>query len=99
MKKLRHKLDESSDLDDFVVNDREMKVDWVENQVVSWRDKLLMGSESQKVNTHKEDDFEFLDGDVKKEIINGIPTITFSEWVNQFIAKPMARTVIVKLLG
>ncbi|MBA0607083.1 hypothetical protein Godav_019444 [Gossypium davidsonii] len=32
-----------------------------------------------KANTQKEDDFELFEGDAKEEIVNGIPTITFSE--------------------
>lgn len=40
-----------------------------------------------------------LEGDAKKEIVDGIPFMTFSEQVHQFIVKRMAQTVIVKLLG
>ncbi|MBA0819783.1 hypothetical protein Gohar_022043, partial [Gossypium harknessii] len=30
------------------------------------------------VNTQKEEDFELLEGDAKKEIVDGIPSILFS---------------------
>ncbi|MBA0580657.1 hypothetical protein Gorai_022866, partial [Gossypium raimondii] len=41
-----------------------------------------------------EDDFELLESDAKKEIVNGIPTITFSEPVHQFITKQMAKAAL-----
>ncbi|KAK5826867.1 hypothetical protein PVK06_021800 [Gossypium arboreum] len=56
---------------------------------MSWKDKLLMGSDVQKANTQKEDDFKLLEGDAKKEIVDGIPAITFTERVHQFISKPI----------
>ncbi|MBA0734078.1 hypothetical protein Gogos_018029 [Gossypium gossypioides] len=68
--KVRHRLDELSDSDNSVVNDMGMKVGSGTNPVVSWKDKLLMGSDFQKVNTQKEDDFELLEVDAKKEIVN-----------------------------
>ncbi|MBA0792592.1 hypothetical protein Gohar_017080, partial [Gossypium harknessii] len=92
--KVRHRLDELSDSDDSVGNDMGMKVDSGTNPIVSWKDKLLMGFDFQKANTQKEDDFELLEGDAKKEIVNGIPTITFSEPVHQFITKQMARAAL-----
>ncbi|MBA0567263.1 hypothetical protein Golob_012012, partial [Gossypium lobatum] len=45
------------------------------------------------------EDFELLEGEAKKEIIDGILSITFSERVHQFISKCMARTVPLKVIG
>ncbi|PPD69021.1 hypothetical protein GOBAR_DD34099 [Gossypium barbadense] len=47
----------------------------------------------------KDENFDLQKGDAKNEIVDGIPSITFSEKVHQFIAKRMSRRVIVKLLG
>ncbi|MBA0838231.1 hypothetical protein Goarm_010309 [Gossypium armourianum] len=46
-----------------------------------------------------EEDFELLEGEAKKEIIDGILSISFSERVHQFISKCMARTVPLKVIG
>ncbi|KAG8498975.1 hypothetical protein CXB51_005386 [Gossypium anomalum] len=44
-------------------------------------------------------DFELKDWDVVMEFVNGIPSLTFTDWVSQFIDRKMSLTVIVKLLG
>lgn len=44
-------------------------------------------------------DFELKDWDVVMEFVNGIPSLTFSDWASQFIDRNMSLTVIVKLLG
>ncbi|KAH1038555.1 hypothetical protein J1N35_040298 [Gossypium stocksii] len=45
------------------------------------------------------EDFELQQGDVTTKMIDGIPSITFSERVHKFIERKMATTIIVKLLG
>ncbi|KAH1097354.1 hypothetical protein J1N35_014275 [Gossypium stocksii] len=44
-------------------------------------------------------DFELKDWDVVMEFFDGIPSLTFSDRVSQFIYRKMSLTVIVKLLG
>lgn len=39
------------------------------------------------------------DGDVSSELIDGVPSITFSDRIKKFIEKGMAKTIIIKLLG
>lgn len=84
VKKVRRRWAEPPDLDsnDPIVDDNGRKVDG--KKVPSWRDKLI-GNHLGSVNW-QEDEFDLLDGGVTKEIVNGIPTITFSERVNQYIA-------------
>lgn len=47
----------------------------------------------------KEEDFDLEEEDARKEVIDKVPTITFSNRVLQFITKRMSCTMIVKLLG
>ncbi|KAH1032945.1 hypothetical protein J1N35_045119 [Gossypium stocksii] len=60
--------------------------------------KNSTGSNSGVVN-EEEEYFESQDGDVATELVNGGPSITFSDRVHQFIEYKMALIVIVKLLG
>ncbi|KAH1107096.1 hypothetical protein J1N35_010864 [Gossypium stocksii] len=46
-----------------------------------------------------EDDFDFMDGDITISIINGIPSIVFSERVRHLLVKDIANTMVIKLLG
>ncbi|PPD96896.1 hypothetical protein GOBAR_DD06097 [Gossypium barbadense] len=98
MTKVRRRTDKPPDPDDLVVNEIGVKVDSVEVRLVSWRINSW-GNTSEGIHSQKENDFELGEGGAKKEIIDGIPFITFSDRVYNFIAKCMARTIIVKLLG
>ncbi|MBA0803674.1 hypothetical protein Gohar_013861 [Gossypium harknessii] len=46
-----------------------------------------------------EDDLEFLEGDILRDIVNGIPAIDFSKRIQQILLKEMDQTVVLKLLG
>ncbi|KAH1130827.1 hypothetical protein J1N35_002205 [Gossypium stocksii] len=46
-----------------------------------------------------ESSLEFAKGDIKKSSINGIPSIVFSNRINQMLIKDMALMVVIKLLG
>ncbi|MBA0814392.1 hypothetical protein Gohar_020224 [Gossypium harknessii] len=46
-----------------------------------------------------EDDFDFIEGDITRSIVNGIPSIIFSKRVQHFLGKDMANTIVIKLLG
>ncbi|MBA0580563.1 hypothetical protein Gorai_022773 [Gossypium raimondii] len=47
----------------------------------------------------RDSDLELLEGDVRTTIVNGIPTITFSNRVKEIMFKEMELTVVLKLLG
>ncbi|MBA0595993.1 hypothetical protein Gorai_012841, partial [Gossypium raimondii] len=47
----------------------------------------------------EDEDFDLSKVDVKRSLVNGIPSIDFSERVNQILNKDMAFTVAIKLLG
>ncbi|MBA0770396.1 hypothetical protein Gotri_019041 [Gossypium trilobum] len=76
VKKVWRRLAESPDLDsdDPVADVNDMSVD--SERVISWKDKLI-GNQSMTVIS--EDEFELLDGNVTKEIVDGILSITFSD--------------------
>ncbi|MBA0664768.1 hypothetical protein Goklo_004720 [Gossypium klotzschianum] len=70
---------------------------------LSWKD-LLMGNKiiEQKVDSgsqQSQEDFSLTEGDVKKSVINGIPSIEVSERVHQLLEKEMSTSVVLKLLG
>ncbi|MBA0748295.1 hypothetical protein Gogos_005136, partial [Gossypium gossypioides] len=50
-------------------------------------------------NVSMEEDFELMGGDVITEMVDGVPSITFSNRVHEYIERRMTRTIIVKLLG
>ncbi|MBA0583846.1 hypothetical protein Gorai_014689, partial [Gossypium raimondii] len=68
-----------------------MVVDFFLILEVSWRVKLL-GREAP--NSGREEDFEFLDGDLVRSMVNGIPAINFSERIQQILFREMATTVV-----
>ncbi|PPR85928.1 hypothetical protein GOBAR_AA34766 [Gossypium barbadense] len=82
-----------------------MAVDLELKSVLSWKDRLLGGRyEGSKESAAqsllgKDDDFELLNRDITISLINGIPTISFSERINHSLIKDMATTVVIKLLG
>ncbi|KAK5819973.1 hypothetical protein PVK06_025013 [Gossypium arboreum] len=78
IKKLRQRSTEPPDPDDLVVNDKGIKVNTNNVTTKLWKDKLL-GNTTTSMNTQKEEDFELLQWDAKKEIVDGIPSIPFSE--------------------
>ncbi|MBA0819747.1 hypothetical protein Gohar_025648 [Gossypium harknessii] len=82
-----------------------MAVDSEPKPMLSWKDRLLGGRyEGSKASDawsrlSEDDDFELLDGNITRSLINDIPTISFSERINQLLIKDMATMVIIKLLG
>lgn len=73
----------------------DMVVDSTPTLRMSWREKVLGQGIS---GSGWEKDLEFLGGDITRTIVNGIPTINFSERVQQILVRDMASTVLVKLL-
>lgn len=47
----------------------------------------------------REEDFTLMEGNAVTDFIEGVPSITFSDRVKDFIQCQMASTVVVKLLG
>ncbi|MBA0841141.1 hypothetical protein Goarm_003651, partial [Gossypium armourianum] len=66
---------------------------------VSYKARLLGASFVQNLSTNAEEDFELHDGNMAMEVVDGVPSITFSDRVHQFIEQKMALIVIVKLPG
>lgn len=68
---------------------------------ISWKDKLL-GVNTDALNKngliHHEDctdeELDFLEGDVHRSIVNGIPSINFSERIQKILFKEMELTVV-----
>ncbi|KAK5772954.1 hypothetical protein PVK06_049256 [Gossypium arboreum] len=65
----------------------------------SWKDKLVGISSIVGNGLKEKEDFELLDGDFYKSIVNGTPSIEFSKRINQILVKDMENTVVLKLLG
>lgn len=65
---------------------------------VSWKDKLIGSSSMIGKELEKKNDFELLDGDIQRFIINGTLSIEFSNRINQILVKDMANTMVIKLL-
>ncbi|KAK9028213.1 hypothetical protein V6N11_068023 [Hibiscus sabdariffa] len=72
-----------------------------EQRIPSYRDKLTgtsrMPAEEEEILD--EDDFEILEGDVKRSVVDGIINIDFSTRVQDLAVKSLDRTIVVKLLG
>ncbi|MBA0700722.1 hypothetical protein Goari_005569, partial [Gossypium aridum] len=73
---------------------------------LSWKDKLLggetiiSGSDCNVSNEGSESELELLEGDVSTTMVNGIPTIAFSDRnKNKILFKEIKLTVVLKLLG
>lgn len=76
--------------------ENDMVVDSILALEISWNDKVLgRGAPSSGMD----EDFELLDGDVVRTMVNGILVISFSERVQHVLIRDMVTTVVVKLLG
>ncbi|MBA0660151.1 hypothetical protein Goklo_012200 [Gossypium klotzschianum] len=79
-------------------------VGWATKKVRRWPDMSpdvedpTVDGNVRKIDNFEEN-FELLDGYVMTEVVDGIPSITFSVRVQKFIERKMARTIVVKLLG
>lgn len=70
----------------------------VTTHTVSWKEKLL-GQSGVDENIMVDEDFELGEEDAIKVMVDGILSVIFSDRVHQFIARCMARTAIIKLVG
>ncbi|KAG4126341.1 hypothetical protein ERO13_D10G151550v2 [Gossypium hirsutum] len=98
-KKVRRHTGVPPDLNDSTVDENGQVVQDASLPQASYKAKLLGASFVQNLSTNAEEDFELQDGNVAMEVVDGVPSITFSDRVHQFIEQKMALIVIVKLLG
>ncbi|PPS06513.1 hypothetical protein GOBAR_AA14134 [Gossypium barbadense] len=70
-----------------------MAVDSSPASRVSWKDKLLGGSVSNSLDGDANIDLKFVEGDICRSNLNGIPTIDFSDRTNKILIKRMELTV------
>nr|KJB81348.1 hypothetical protein B456_013G140300 [Gossypium raimondii] len=75
------------DLDSGVEND--MVVDSTPTLEISWRDKVLGRGAP---DSGRDEDFEFLDGNVVRTTVNGVSAINFSERIQRILFRNMATT-------
>ncbi|KAA3472094.1 leucine-rich repeat receptor-like protein kinase PEPR2 [Gossypium australe] len=82
--------------------DTDMLIESQSNPVISWKDKLLGGKPALsdvEEQTSDDEEFEFLEGDIHRFVVNSVPAIDFSERIQQILYKEMELTVVLKLLG
>lgn len=62
---------------------------------------MLVGQSSKDTSNVLEgkDDLDILDGDIQKSLVNGVPSISFSDRIHKILIQGMENTVILKLLG
>ncbi|KAH1131559.1 hypothetical protein J1N35_002937 [Gossypium stocksii] len=97
-KKVHFKEDNGKEATDMVVESEP-------RPKISWKDKLLgnIFGASGKVelgapSVDADEELEFLEGDIHRSIVNGIPAIDFSERIQQILLKGMEHTIVLKLL-
>ncbi|KAH1108509.1 hypothetical protein J1N35_012277 [Gossypium stocksii] len=66
----------------------------------SWKD-MLVGHPSKRdsISSNGKESFDFLEGDIQRSVVNGVPSITFSDRIHQILIQGMDNTVVFKLLG
>ncbi|MFQ6666640.1 hypothetical protein Gotur_032922 [Gossypium turneri] len=96
-KKVRTRPKVKLDFDDPVVDNNNQRIQ-SEILKASYKSTLLGASSEKNNGGFLEEEFTLLDGDVVTEVIEGVPSITFSNRVQEFIQRRMSNTVIVKLL-
>ncbi|MBA0816433.1 hypothetical protein Gohar_001098 [Gossypium harknessii] len=78
----------------------DMVMDLSAEQIISWKDKLV--GQSSKFNRNgleEKEDFDLVEGDIQKSIVNGIPSLEFLDRIHQILIRDMKNTMILKLLG
>ncbi|MBA0757683.1 hypothetical protein Gotri_020760 [Gossypium trilobum] len=76
-------------------------IDMMALKPISFRDAVMNTNptnNSLESNWEEEEDIELWEGDVKKEVVDGVPSIDFSNRVYSLIEESMSKTVVVKLL-
>ncbi|MBA0650115.1 hypothetical protein Goklo_017587 [Gossypium klotzschianum] len=73
----------------------DMVVDSILMPEISWRDKVLGQGPP---NSGRDEDFELLDGDVVRTMVNGILAISFSERVQQIPIRDLRKPLVSQIL-
>ncbi|XP_017644360.1 uncharacterized protein LOC108485001 [Gossypium arboreum] len=62
---------------------------------------MLFGSKvgDASKRTNEKEDIDFLEGDIQKNFVNGVPSITFSDRIHHILFQGMENIVVLKLLG
>lgn len=98
-KKVRRRTKAPPDTDDPTVDVNGQKVEDVGVKKILYK-SMLMGTPPIFPSPNRmEEEFDLQDGDVVRELVEGISSITFFNRAHQLIEGKMARTIIVKLLG
>ncbi|XP_016675437.2 uncharacterized protein [Gossypium hirsutum] len=85
--------------DDADIN-KNMLIDSSPEKSISWRDMLVgQPSKDTLIDLEENDDLNILDGDIQKTVVDGVPSISFSERIHKILIQGMENTVILKLLG
>ncbi|MBA0633397.1 hypothetical protein Godav_002009 [Gossypium davidsonii] len=72
----------------------------VEELILKKRDKLVGHSSKDVFNNSEENEvIDILEGNIQRTIVNGMPSITFSNRIHQILIQGMDNTVILKFLG
>ncbi|KAG8490242.1 hypothetical protein CXB51_015567 [Gossypium anomalum] len=86
--------------DNEEVTSIDMVIERSSAQPTSWRDMLV--GQSSKGGSNDSDENEaivILEGDIQRSVVNGMPSITFSDRIHQILIQGMDNIVILKLLG
>ncbi|PPR83849.1 hypothetical protein GOBAR_AA36863 [Gossypium barbadense] len=88
-----------------VDSDVVMAIDLDPDPPLSQKERMI-GKSSQDLgrkisgsNIDEDDAFAFVEGDIMRSFVNSIPSIKFSERINQLLINDMAFIVVIKLLG
>ncbi|MBA0618324.1 hypothetical protein Godav_027688 [Gossypium davidsonii] len=73
------------DKDDPTVDRNDQKVQSPDVSKASYKLSLLGASSEKEQNVFMEEDFALIEGDVLTEIVEGVPSVTFSDWVQEYI--------------
>ncbi|MBA0715767.1 hypothetical protein Golax_014653 [Gossypium laxum] len=84
-KKVKRRTDKSLDLNDLVVNEKEIRVDGVGTQLVSWKEKF-MGSASIGANMHETLDADIFNGSTLSVKPVGLDQIAWDARRGQFVS-------------
>lgn len=76
-----------------------MVSDQITTSKASWKDTVVGHSSSMGNGIEEKDEFEILDGDVRRSVVNGTPSIEFFDSINQILVKDMETAIVLKLLG
>lgn len=58
-----------------------------------------LGMKNDETTFDKDVEFVFVERDIMRSFINGIPSINFLERINQLLIKDMSYAMVIKLLG